>query len=557
MSVNVSAVEWVGSPTTEWNSEFKWKITVDCIAELKAHLEWRVIYAVSDPIYDQILESVPVGPFPIGACSFNFEAPAPDHTQIPEAEMLGVSCVILSCSYVNQEFIKIGYFVRSEYADPKLNENPPKISQTDKMIKTIAADQPKVTRFIIDWNAEDPDYMKELEHFNGNEPAPQEAEDEEFIRQTSNAFKNRNVQNRSIRTDFLPILTFLSSNLNLSDIAKCRRVCKSWYNHIQQGLQLKAVTVEGASHAGMFQFGLKQCSPSLESFVSRSSVINNDILSAWLDKCGASLLFLNLENCSGVNDESVKKILQRCPKLKSLLLSNTGVSREGQSLDHILKAMKGRLTDLSLSQVSVEGFQSICRTCGDTLVSLSVPDSHVTEKVIFEEIPNLKSLNYLGIPFCSQISPDAVDRLKRLFSEVEASHSPADFQAELMKYREDSGKVAIVFRLLDQHDIISPDKMPGSLLPDSLNREGDMFLYNGKHSAVSNELTDLGFSVFTKIDWEDDLEDESSGEEEEEEEDDEKGLVIDTKEDGKENESEDANRRDTMEGAPPAKKQKV
>lgn len=40
--------------------------------------------------------------------------------------MVGVTVTLLSCSYDEQEFIKIGYYVTNEYEkDPELKENPP------------------------------------------------------------------------------------------------------------------------------------------------------------------------------------------------------------------------------------------------------------------------------------------------------------------------------------------------------------------------------------------------------------------------------------------------
>ena len=39
--------------------------------------------------------------------------------------MLGVTVVLLTCSYRDNEFVRIGYYVNNEYTDPELNENPP------------------------------------------------------------------------------------------------------------------------------------------------------------------------------------------------------------------------------------------------------------------------------------------------------------------------------------------------------------------------------------------------------------------------------------------------
>lgn len=38
---------------------------------------------------------------------------------------MGVTVVLITCTYRGQEFIRIGYYVNNEYTDPELRENPP------------------------------------------------------------------------------------------------------------------------------------------------------------------------------------------------------------------------------------------------------------------------------------------------------------------------------------------------------------------------------------------------------------------------------------------------
>ncbi len=44
---------------------------------------------------------------------------------IPESDAVGVTVVLITCTYRGQEFIRIGYYVNNEYTDPELRENPP------------------------------------------------------------------------------------------------------------------------------------------------------------------------------------------------------------------------------------------------------------------------------------------------------------------------------------------------------------------------------------------------------------------------------------------------
>lgn len=53
--------------------------------------------------------------------------------KIPVVDALGVTVVLLTCSYRQQEFVRVGYFINNEYTDPELRENPPAQPQFDKV----------------------------------------------------------------------------------------------------------------------------------------------------------------------------------------------------------------------------------------------------------------------------------------------------------------------------------------------------------------------------------------------------------------------------------------
>lgn len=38
---------------------------------------------------------------------------------------VGVTVVLITCTYHGQEFIRVGYYVNNEYPNPELRENPP------------------------------------------------------------------------------------------------------------------------------------------------------------------------------------------------------------------------------------------------------------------------------------------------------------------------------------------------------------------------------------------------------------------------------------------------
>jgi histone chaperone ASF1 len=57
-----------------------------------------------------------------GIKKFVFQAPPPDVAKLPDGELLGVTAVLLTCSYRGQEFIRVGYYVNNEL--PGADESP-------------------------------------------------------------------------------------------------------------------------------------------------------------------------------------------------------------------------------------------------------------------------------------------------------------------------------------------------------------------------------------------------------------------------------------------------
>ncbi|KAF2987197.1 hypothetical protein EK904_012133 [Melospiza melodia maxima] len=90
-------------------------------------MEWKIIYVGSaeSEEYDQVLDSVLVGPVPAGRHMFVFQADAPNPGLIPDADAVGVTVVLITCTYRGQEFIRVGYYVNNEYTETELRENPP------------------------------------------------------------------------------------------------------------------------------------------------------------------------------------------------------------------------------------------------------------------------------------------------------------------------------------------------------------------------------------------------------------------------------------------------
>ena len=66
---------------------------------------------------------------------------------IPTQDIVGVTAILLTCSYNNQEFFRVGYYVNNFYEDPELAENPPNMPDISKLTRHILTEKPRVTKF--------------------------------------------------------------------------------------------------------------------------------------------------------------------------------------------------------------------------------------------------------------------------------------------------------------------------------------------------------------------------------------------------------------------------
>ncbi|KAF8487462.1 ASF1 like histone chaperone-domain-containing protein [Russula ochroleuca] len=144
-------VEFLNNPA-RFLDPYHFRVTFECIAALKEDLEWRLIYVASpgNAELDQELDDCLVGPVPVGVNAFEFEGSAPSPQSIPPEDVLGVAALILTGSYCDQEFVRVGYYQNTEYDNDEMKLAPPEKIQFDKLVRDISA-KPRVTRFQIKW----------------------------------------------------------------------------------------------------------------------------------------------------------------------------------------------------------------------------------------------------------------------------------------------------------------------------------------------------------------------------------------------------------------------
>jgi len=154
--VSLLGVEVKNNPA-RFDEAYEFEITFECLEQLQKDLEWKLTYvgSATSNEYDQELDSVLVGPLPIGINKFVFRADPPDLSRIPNSEIIGVTVILLSCSYENREFVRVGYYVNNEYTDEALALDPPTKPVIEKVQRQILAEKPRVTRFAIKWDSDE------------------------------------------------------------------------------------------------------------------------------------------------------------------------------------------------------------------------------------------------------------------------------------------------------------------------------------------------------------------------------------------------------------------
>ncbi|KAI9822454.1 MAG: Histone chaperone asf1 [Pycnora praestabilis] len=154
--VSLLGVKVLNNPAT-FSAPYEFEITFECLEQLQKDLEWKLTYvgSATSSEHDQELDSLLVGPIPVGVNKFIFEADAPDLKRIPTSEILGVTVILLTCSYDGREFVRVGYYVNNEYDSDELNAEPPAKPIIERVRRNVLAEKPRVTRFAIKWDTEE------------------------------------------------------------------------------------------------------------------------------------------------------------------------------------------------------------------------------------------------------------------------------------------------------------------------------------------------------------------------------------------------------------------
>lgn len=59
-----------------------------------------------------------------------------------------MTVIIITASYRDKEFVRVGYYVNTYYEEEEYKENPPAMVEWDKLYRNVLIEKPKVTRSV-------------------------------------------------------------------------------------------------------------------------------------------------------------------------------------------------------------------------------------------------------------------------------------------------------------------------------------------------------------------------------------------------------------------------
>ncbi|KAH8059361.1 hypothetical protein JL722_5384 [Aureococcus anophagefferens] len=124
--VDVLEVKYVSENPSAFDAPLRFEVTFECLDSLEDDLEWKIVYKF-------------------------------------RGDRLGVTVVSITCAYLDQPFVSVGYYVNNEYFAPGAGpreggaavppEDAPPDFGAERVFRNLCADQPRVTRYAINARA--------------------------------------------------------------------------------------------------------------------------------------------------------------------------------------------------------------------------------------------------------------------------------------------------------------------------------------------------------------------------------------------------------------------
>lgn len=134
-------------------------MTIECLDDYLDDITWAVTFvgSPSNKTYDQVLTKAAIGPLRKDVYTYTIEAPSPDMSKVPVGDILGMTILFINGAWKDQEFIRIGYYIHTYYEDMELREDPPDEPNLAKLKRVCLLENPRITRFGINWSLDSPE----------------------------------------------------------------------------------------------------------------------------------------------------------------------------------------------------------------------------------------------------------------------------------------------------------------------------------------------------------------------------------------------------------------
>nr|CCC89259.1 putative anti-silencing protein ASF 1 like protein [Trypanosoma congolense IL3000] len=152
--VQLLEIELIGDNPASYTQPMRWRMRLEALEALEDPISVTFVWvgSAASADYDQSLDSFDVGPLAKGATEFTIECDPPQVELVPPQEVLGVTILVISFQYREQEFLRVGYYTQVAYFDAYLNSNPPLQPQVNLIGRFIAMPRPTVTVTPIAWD---------------------------------------------------------------------------------------------------------------------------------------------------------------------------------------------------------------------------------------------------------------------------------------------------------------------------------------------------------------------------------------------------------------------
>lgn len=151
--VQLLEVELLGDNPGSYCTPLKWRVRVESSDNLQEPISISFVWVGSctSSDYDQLLDTFDIGPLCKGLTEFELECDFPNPEEVPQDELVGLTILIISFQFKQQEFLRVAYYTQVAYLDVSLNEHPPIPIKKECLGRFITMPQPVVTATPINW----------------------------------------------------------------------------------------------------------------------------------------------------------------------------------------------------------------------------------------------------------------------------------------------------------------------------------------------------------------------------------------------------------------------